>query len=127
MIIMELSKEKIEYFKNKLEEHKKEIEKELEGVGRKNPNAPGDWEATPAKMNVMVSDKNELADTFEEMETRAAIEDTLEGHLSFVDAALGRIEKGTYGICEICNEPIDEKRLEAYPMAKNCIKHTNNK
>lgn len=124
---MELSKERIEYFKNKLEEHKKGVERELESVGRRNKSAPGDWEPTPAKMNVAKSDENELADTFEEMESRAAVEDTLEEHLSFINLALKRVEEGTYGICEVCKQPISEDRLEAYPMAKTCVKHADDK
>lgn len=38
-----------------------------------------------------------------------------------VDAALDRIEQGTYGICIDCGQPIGIKRLQAYPMAKRCI------
>ena len=121
-----LSKEKIKYFEKKLREEKEAIEKELPSVGRRNPDVPGDWEATPADMNTMVSDKNELADKFEEMESRAAIEDSLEGQLVLINAALERIKAGKYGICAECGKPIDEKRLEAYPAAKNCVKHTEN-
>lgn len=121
-----LPKEKIEYFEKKLKEEKKAIEKELPAVGRRNPDVPGDWEPTPADMNAMVSDKNELADGFEESESRAAIENTLEEQLILINAALERIKAGTYGICGECGKPIDEKRLEAYPAAKNCVKHTKN-
>ncbi len=121
-----LSKEKIEYFKKKLNEEKKALEKELSGVGRRNPDVPDDWEATPADMNIAVSDKNELADGFEEMESRSAIENTLEESLNFVKKALERIDNGTYGICGECGKQIDEKRLEVYPAAKNCVKHTKN-
>ena len=35
--------------------------------------------------------------------------------------ALQMIEKGTYGICVDCNEPISEKRLKSYPNATRCI------
>ena len=43
--------------------------------------------------------------------------------LKRIDAALDRIEKGTYGICAKCGEPISEARLEllpATPLCKNC-------
>jgi len=39
-----------------------------------------------------------------------------------IDDALGRIENGTYGICEINGEPIPKARLEAIPWARYCIK-----
>ena len=35
--------------------------------------------------------------------------------------ALKKIEDGTYGICEMCEEPIDEERLKIKPYAKYCI------
>ena len=41
--------------------------------------------------------------------------------LSEIDAALGRIEDGTYGVCTVCGGPIGEERLEAVPYATLCI------
>jgi len=35
--------------------------------------------------------------------------------------ALERIDGGTYGICEICGEPISEERLKARPVTTQCI------
>lgn len=43
--------------------------------------------------------------------------------LKRIDAALGRIAAGTYGICAKCGEPISDARLEllpATPLCKNC-------
>jgi DnaK suppressor protein len=41
--------------------------------------------------------------------------------LEEVDAAIGRLEAGTYGLCEVCGKPIGEARLEAKPAARLCI------
>jgi DnaK suppressor protein len=41
--------------------------------------------------------------------------------LAEIDAALARIEAGTYGICTNCGEEIPLQRLEAYPWASLCI------
>ncbi len=38
-----------------------------------------------------------------------------------IDEALSRIEKGTYGICEECGCDIEDKRLQARPVATLCI------
>ena len=38
-----------------------------------------------------------------------------------IDSALDKIGSETYGICEECEEPIIEKRLEANPVARYCI------
>ena len=42
-------------------------------------------------------------------------------HLAEVDAALARVEAGTYGVCERCGSPIGAARLEALPAARKCI------
>lgn len=38
-----------------------------------------------------------------------------------INAALLRIDQGTYGLCVTCGEKIPEKRLEAIPFAEFCI------
>jgi DnaK suppressor protein len=43
-------------------------------------------------------------------------------HLAEIDAALGRCEEGTYGICETCGAAIGAGRLEARPVARTCIR-----
>ena len=41
--------------------------------------------------------------------------------LRAIDAALLRIADGSYGVCEVCDKPIDVRRLEAAPHALRCI------
>ena len=41
--------------------------------------------------------------------------------LQAIDEALSRVEKGTYGICRDCLEPIAEARLNAIPWTRVCI------
>ena len=41
--------------------------------------------------------------------------------LTKVDDALKRIEAGTYGLCESCEEEIDKDRLAAMPFTKLCL------
>jgi DnaK suppressor protein len=40
------------------------------------------------------------------------------------DAALDRLAAGSYGICEVCGEPIGEDRLAARPIASRCLRHS---
>jgi DnaK suppressor protein len=42
--------------------------------------------------------------------------------LKKIDLALAKIENGTFGICEECEEPISVKRLEARPETGLCIR-----
>ncbi|KAA1373578.1 TraR/DksA family transcriptional regulator [Aeromicrobium fastidiosum] len=41
--------------------------------------------------------------------------------MSEVAAALQRLDAGTYGVCEVCGEPIPPGRLEARPVARRCV------
>ncbi len=41
--------------------------------------------------------------------------------LGAIDAALERIDAGTYGVCMTCGKPIGDERLEAIPYATQCI------
>ncbi len=41
--------------------------------------------------------------------------------LHLMEDALARIDKGEYGICIDCSDPISEKRLESFPYAARCI------
>lgn len=38
-----------------------------------------------------------------------------------VDAALRKMEKGTYGLCEHCKKAIEKKRIKALPSARYCM------
>src|SRR5881398_1573887 len=42
--------------------------------------------------------------------------------LTLIDEALERIEGGEYGDCVHCGEPVQEKRLEAVPWARHCLR-----
>lgn len=43
--------------------------------------------------------------------------------LSDIDVALLRIKNGTYGLCEVCNDPIEMDRLEVDPLLSFCLDH----
>jgi RNA polymerase-binding transcription factor DksA len=45
-----------------------------------------------------------------------------EAELCDIDAALAKIDAGTYGMCESCHVDISKGRLKALPFARLCIK-----
>jgi RNA polymerase-binding protein DksA len=46
-------------------------------------------------------------------------------YLKQLEEALDRMEKGTYGICNVCKKPIPLVRLEAVPTATKCFECKN--
>ncbi len=56
-----------------------------------------------------------------EREKNVALLSQLENKLEGVHAALRKIDKGKYGICERCEKEIDPERLEIRPDATMCV------
>jgi len=76
--------------------------------------APPEGEAHPSQS------RDETAEMFRQQEVRS-IETTIDQRrLAEIEAALAQIERGTYGICTDCGEPIRAERLQAQPWAVRC-------
>lgn len=60
--------------------------------------------------------------TAEQVEART-LAATLQDQLSDVELAIGRIDDGAYGACEVCGTDIGAPRLEAMPATRFCIDH----
>ena len=58
-----------------------------------------------------------------EQTENASLAASLRDQLDDVERRLGRLDDGTYGLCEECGEPVAPARLEAMPSARYCIKH----
>ncbi len=50
---------------------------------------------------------------------------SLHSLLEEVDSALARMNNGSYGICELCHEPVEADRLIADPLVRFCLGHLN--
>ena len=69
-------------------------------------------------------DDNHLGDTASETYEREldqGLEEGVQQTLGEIEAALRRIDDGTYGNCLMCGKPIAEQRLRAIPWARLCI------
>lgn len=67
---------------------------------------------------------NHMADTASatyERELDAGFEESAQQTLQEVEAALARLDAGTYGLCVRCGDPIGVERLAAIPWARFCI------
>ncbi len=68
-----------------------------------------------------IGDFYDHASTDRDRELALMLADREREKLTHVDDALKRIEAGTYGICESCEEEIDKERLAAMPFTKLCL------
>ena len=57
-------------------------------------------------------ENDEVLDVLDAAETR---------ELAAIEKALGRIEVGSFGVCDECGESVDPARLEALPAAALCL------
>jgi RNA polymerase-binding protein DksA len=104
-------------FRRKLLEERKRVSDAIEYLHEENP---GSLEYEVAEM----PPDNHLAETATatlDREIDYTLEENSAHVLGAIDAALERIEGGTYGTCARCGTPISAERLEARPWATLCI------
>lgn len=80
----------------------------LAGLMRDSGDGAGDDEADTGTKNITREHEMQLAANAQEM-------------LDQTERALARLEAGTYGLCEICGEPIGKARMQAFPRATLCV------
>ena len=59
-------------------------------------------------------------ETFE-MEKNVSLLEQVDDELLEVEGAVQRLERGTYGTCQVCGRPIGDERLEAMPATRFCV------
>jgi DnaK suppressor protein len=104
-------------FREQLERQRAELQAELTDLIGENTN--DDQSESYGVKNHPADDASDLFIR----ERNLAISGDLQQELAAVQQALGRVENGTYGFCEVCGEPIGIERLEARPSATLCIRH----
>ena len=109
-----------EHFRELLLEKRQAVVEALDYLHKENPRS---LEEETGEL-VSGSADQHMADTATETVDREidyTLEETDGRLLAAIDAALGRIENGTYGICVNCGAQIAPERLEAMPWATLCI------
>lgn len=100
-----MTEQKLEYFKNKLEATKREVEEEIKKL-----------ETPPAYEDVPGPDDE--ADESTDYFNATSSTDVLHERIANIDHALTKITEGTYGICEATEKEIPEEVLEVNPEAR---------
>lgn len=112
--------------------HRTQLESALIGITNELSNLAildtetDDWIIRTNDLDQTETDENSQADASEEADERISVLAELENEYHLLKHALKKIALGTYGICEISGEPIEEKRLLANPSARTCTHHMEN-
>ncbi|MFF2408647.1 TraR/DksA family transcriptional regulator [Streptomyces sp. NPDC058092] len=80
----------------------------LAGLMRDSGDGAGDDEADTGTKNITREHEMSLAANAQEM-------------LDQTERALARLDAGTYGLCEVCGNPIGKARMQAFPRATLCV------
>ena len=113
-----ISKEAITKIKQELLDREQEILKELDNMSKADNH---EQDNRTAKFPEYGDKADENAQEISEYSTTVVAEGMLEKTLRDVKSTLKRIEDNTYGICKYCQNPINEKRLIARPIASTCV------
>lgn len=105
----------LEHLRSRLESERKHLLQELEQVQVSIRSTEVRREGSP------FGKREEGATESFELEKQLAWEQQIRDHLAELEHALQKFEKGTYGLCDNCGQPIAPARLEALPQASLCV------
>ncbi len=106
-----MEKRRLKAFRDKLLKKKEEI---LEAYNKN--------QAYGKEANVQgAQDLADMASSAYAKEFLFSLSNTERDMLHLVDEALTRIDKERYGVCAVCSNTVERKRLEAVPWARHCL------
>ena len=114
-----ITEEQAKIAKEKLMAEKINIEKQLSRFAKKDNEIEGNYKTPFPNLG---EDLDDNAEEITEYEQNISREHSLEEELILIDKALKKIENGSYGKCENCDEEIPWERLEIRPQAQVCIR-----
>lgn len=115
---MSLTKEQIKQFRQLLITERAKLAKEIRSIAQETSKSPREASGDLSAYTVHMADM--AADTYER-EVSMNIVSNEQEILYQIDDALKRLDDGSFGICQQCNQPITMSRLKAVPYASLCI------
>jgi len=106
-----LSKRDIAMFEKMLLERKNQIQKNIQDTAQEMS------ELSDCELN----DEGDYAAASSDNMIDQAISSQQQRELGEIEYALSKIKDSTYGVCEMCEEPVGKERLKVKPHAKYCI------
>ena len=108
------------HFRDRLLDERRRVERALAGLRDEHPGSLED-ESEEVNGSLDTEDMAETASITLGREIDYSLGENSQTVLGEIDAALQRIEDGTYGTCTNCGKQIAVERLEAHPWASLCI------
>lgn len=110
----------VDHFRGLLETQREDISRALVAI---HADSSTSLEDATGELNSSSLDDHlgDMASETHDREVEYGLEENADEVIAEIDAALGRIQDGTYGICTACGKPIGKERLEARPWATLCI------
>ena len=113
-----LSKEHLKQFRQLLITERAKLAGEIKSIAQDAAKSPRDASGDLSAYTLHMADM--AADTYER-ELSMNIVSSEQEILYQIDDALKRLDDGSYGVCQQCNQPITMSRLKAVPYASLCI------
>jgi len=115
---MPLSKEQAKQLRQLLITERAKLASEIKAIAQETSKSPREASGDLSAYTVHMADM--AADTYER-ELSMNIVSSEQELLYQIDDALKRLDDGSYGVCQQCNQPIAMSRLKAVPYASMCI------
>ncbi len=119
-----LSEAQLQELKHTLLEEKKDLEHHFTANGEENTALGESLNDSTGELSSVDNHPADQGTEVFERERDLAINDTLNDELDQINAALERMDQGTYGVCEVCGKDIPFERLEAIPYTAFCVNDT---
>jgi DnaK suppressor protein len=105
--------------RKRLEQERTRLEGMRDGIRREQGEGPGADAA--GELSSVDQHPGDLGTETFEHEKNISLLEQVESELLEIEAALERVERGTYGTCQACGRPIAAERLEALPATRFCV------
>jgi len=115
---MALTKEQLKQFRQLLITERAKFANEIRSIAQETSKSPRDASGDLSGYTVHMADMS--ADTYDREMTTNMLSNEQE-ILYQIDDALKRLDDGSFGLCQQCNQPIAMSRLKAVPYASHCI------
>ena len=107
-----------ESFRERLLDERRRVLDAIDNLHAENPGSIGE---ETEELGFQDNHLGDVATATFDREMASTLEENSTHVLTEIDAALGRIENGTYSVCQRCGNSIGEERLGALPWATLCI------